>query len=92
MKCSAYLSETLLSPSSSHSYSPSKAPYHLANRTDTPIFEAWSKPGQEAILARFGMAMQGLNLLGGGDASFLLPDGESSDSTLWCDAVGGEVS
>jgi hypothetical protein len=77
MKCSAYLSDTLLSRSLSHSYSPSKAPFHLAARTDMPVFEAWSQPGQEAILARFGMAMQGISMLGGGGAaSVLLPDGE----------------
>ncbi|KAI5479078.1 S-adenosyl-L-methionine-dependent methyltransferase [Pseudohyphozyma bogoriensis] len=75
MKASAHLSDVLLDPETSHSYSPSRCAYQPGHSTDLPCWEHFALPENEVLLTRFGMAMRGADTMSGGSESRLLPDG-----------------
>jgi hypothetical protein len=56
-KGAAYFTETLLEPSTSHSFLPTQSAFNKAFDVDVDVFEWYERPGNEMRFQRFSMAM-----------------------------------
>ena len=61
MRHSTAMSETLLDPVTSSSFSPLHAPFSRARNTELQMFDWMNLPGNEGKLKRFGIAMNGMS-------------------------------
>ena len=59
MKAGAYLQDVLLDPKLAFSEEPNETPLNVAFKTTLPKFEWYEAKGNEHLLLRFGVAMEG---------------------------------